>query len=123
MENITFSTKYLKYTISADARNIGFSSHGGDERIISGPCAVITADDRSVIPAVKASYDGGILSIVFADGTEADIAVSENDEYLTFTMSRLSREDFLSISFVNITLDDASSEFVGTLIGMTLSPI
>ncbi|MBR6729219.1 MAG: hypothetical protein IKL80_03565, partial [Clostridia bacterium] len=98
-----------------------FASTGGKNRILSGPCAKITLHDHSEVPSVQASLKDDVLSVTFANGTLAEIVIKEHDDYLTFTLKSVSNEDFLSISFVNIQLDDEPDDFYGTLIGMTLS--
>ncbi|MBQ4517595.1 MAG: hypothetical protein II997_03305 [Clostridia bacterium] len=121
MNTICFKTNHLQYEISSGGQNTAFSLHTGKNRIVPGPCAKITLQDYSEVPAVQASFEDDTLTVTFANGTIADITVKEHPDYLTFTLKRVSNEDFLSLSFVNIELDDEPENFYGTLIGMTLS--
>jgi len=121
MNAICFNTKYLQYEISSDGQNTGFSLCQGRNRIVPGPCAKLTLQDHSEVPAIGACCKSNVLTVTFANGTVADIVVKEHNDYLTFTLKSVSNEDFLSISFVNICLDEEPDGFYGTLIGMTLS--
>ena len=102
MSSIFLKTEYLTYEITADGKNKSFRTPDGENRLISTPAAVIVSDTRETIPSVGASRCGDILSIIFADGTEIDLAVEEKKEYMTFTLRRASRENFLCVSFLKI---------------------
>ena len=119
--SVLFKTRYLKYEIFEDGLNKSFAFANSENRIIEGPAAKIIAFDKSEVYSTRASFSGGILSLGFSDGTEAEILCSEHDEYITFTLKHVSREDFLSISFVNILLEDKDSDYQAVMIGMTLS--
>ena len=102
--SVILKTQFLSYEISDSGINKSFLAENKEERIIQTPAAFITNSDRSEIPSVKASLDCGILSLEFADGTVAALDVAQKPDYITFTLKSVSREDFLSISFLNISL-------------------
>lgn len=119
---IRLQTRYLCYEISADGQNIGFScTETGQNRVLPGPCAKIVNTDRTEVIAVRAKYDKNILTINFSDNTILELLVKEHENYITFTIQSISREDFLAVSFVNIQLDTESNDFYGSMLGMTLS--
>lgn len=122
MKLIRLQTRYLCYEISEDGKNVGFTStETGRNRVLCGPCAQIINSDRSVIDSVGAELDNGILCVTFSDGTILELQVNVRETYITFTVQSVSREDFLSVRFVNVQLDDKPGSFYGTLMGMTLS--
>ncbi|MBE6930165.1 MAG: hypothetical protein E7463_07800 [Ruminococcaceae bacterium] len=122
MSVITFQTRHLRYEIGPDGSNRAFTDlRTGRNRVLPGPCAAIVRDDHTEIPAVAAVCRDHLLIVTFADGTTADILAAEQNDYLTFTLKAVSREDFLAIAFVNITLDEQTDDFPGCLVGMTLS--
>ena len=122
MSTISFKTNYFTYEIAENGQNIGFtSSLTGVNRIKKSPCAKITSSCGNIFEATGAKYQNGVLYLTFSNGITAETEVKEKEEYLTFTLKKVSSEDFLSISFVNIELDDNPDGFFGTLIGMTLS--
>jgi len=122
MNVIRFQTKYLRYEISSDGQNVGFLDIAtGQNRVAKGACAKITLNDRSEVYATGAARHENVLALVFSNGTTAEVLVDEQETYITFTLQSVSNDDFLSISFVNIELDDASEAFVGSLLSMTLS--
>ncbi len=114
-------TKYVQYEISESGKNVRFSCDKAECKIKNTPCSFITNNDRSIVDAVGAKYEDGILSLTFSDGTDAKVAVAEKDDYLTFTLKEVSREDFISIAFVNIEIEESGKDLVGCLMGMTLS--
>ena len=114
-------TKYISYEISERAINTGFYSGDAELKIKNTPCAYITNNDRTIINAVGAELKDNILSLTFEDGTKAEVSVEEKDEYLTFTLKSVSREDFLSIAFVHMEVEDSSDDICACLMGMTLS--
>ncbi len=117
--SIIFKTSYLTYEISDNGINESFRTQNGEERLIKTPTAVITNADRSEIPSVSAGFADGKLTIKFADGTLAVLDVAEHADYITFTLASISREDFLSISFLNIHLDDGQGDYEGVMLAMT----
>ena len=120
--SVLIETKYLRYEISSEGRNVCFYDLvSGQNRVIEGPCAKVTLHDRSEVYPVSAVRNGDILSLSFENGVAVDVGICEHESYVTFTLVNVSSEDFLSISFVNIELDDASESFVGALLSMTLS--
>ena len=121
MAAIAFKTKYLTYEITDDGKNKAFRTANGEDRLIASPAAVITSESREQIPSVGASYADGILSLTFADGTEISLAVEEKTEYITFTLCRASREDFLSVSFLNVSLSEGAGAYEAVMMGMTLA--
>ncbi len=122
MSSICFKTKYLLYEINENGQNLQFTSAlSGQNRIANSPCAVITNNDHTVVNASGVSLCGDVLEIRFSDCTTAEVLVTCCEEYLTFTLKSVSRENFLSISFVNILLDDNSEDYHGCLVGMTLN--
>ena len=122
MGNIVFRTKHLVYEITEDGRNVGFYSEAsGKNRALEGPCAVIVCNDHTEIPVTKAMRKENMLLLIFEDGTRATVQVGEKEEYITFTLCSVTRQDFLAIAYVNIVLDDQPEDFYGTLMGMTLS--
>lgn len=122
MDTISFKTKDLCYKISKDGQNISFASlKTGVNRIVKGACAKITLLNGDVAEATRAEFKNGVLYITFSNGILAETEVKEHEDYITFTLKKVSSEDFLSISFVNINLDDNPNGFWGTLVGMTLS--
>ena len=80
MAAIAFKTKYLTYEITADGKNKAFRTANGEDRLIASPAAVITSESREQIPSVGASFEDGILSLTFANGTEIGLAVEETAE-------------------------------------------
>ncbi len=121
MSSIVLKTEYLAYEITADGKNKSFCTKDGEDRLIPSPAAVIFSEDRKEIPSVGASLHEGILSLTFADGTGIDLAVEERDEYITFTLHRVSREDFLCVSFLNVNLGEGSGAYEAVMMGMTLA--
>lgn len=121
MSSILFKTEYLTYEITADGRNKSFRTPDGEDRLISAPAAVIVSETRETIPSVGASRCGDILSLTFADGTEIDLAVEEKKEYITFTLRRASRENFLYVSFLNVQLGEGSGAYEAVMMSMTLA--
>ena len=121
MAAIAFKTKYLTYEITEDGKNKAFRTANGEDRLIASPAAVITLESREQIPSVGASFDGGILSLSFADGTEIGLSVEQKAEYITFTLCCASREDFLSVSFLNVSLADGEGAYEAVMMGMTLA--
>lgn len=120
MNNIIFKTDFIKYEISASGENV-FLGFGDKENFINKtPVAFITNNNREIINSVAASFKDGILTVTFADDTVAEIEVSERKSYLTFTLKKISQEDFLSISYVNISVKECRENCL-CLIGMTLS--
>jgi len=120
--SIVFQTDYLIYEISETGQNVRFTEiNSGNNRSLPAPCAFITGNDRTVIPAVGAALEQDILSIRFADRTTAELQVLCNRTYMIFTLRAVSRTDFLSISFVNIPLREEPSSFCGCLMGLTLA--
>ncbi len=119
--SILFKTAYLTYEITEDGKNKAFRTKNGEDRLIPTPAAVILSLDRKEIPSVGASLRGGILSLTFEDGTEIDLAVEEKQTYITFALHRASREDFLSVSFLNVILSDGSGVYEAVMMGMTLA--
>lgn len=117
--SVTFKTSYLTYEISDNGISKSFRTQNGEDRIIPTPAAIITENDRRENPTVKASFADGILTLNFADGATAEIEVRESADYITFTLKSISREDFLSLSFVNIHLTDGKGDYEGVLLGMT----
>ena len=120
MKSIALKTKYLTYCISEDGRNISFSANGED-RLIETPVAVILTEKHEEIPSVRASFSDGILSIAFCDGTRMELLVEQKARYITFTLKSISREDFLSVSLLNVQLADGARDFEAVMLGMTLS--
>lgn len=122
MSSIILKNSLFKYEISENAENLCFSFANSDiNRIVPTPCALITNNDKSIVYANKASFKNDVLYIAFSDGTNAEVLTDCTKSYITFTLKAVSRTDFLSISFVNIQLDDNSDDYYGCLIGMTLS--
>ena len=97
MEKIVFKTRYLTYEITDVGINKSFTSPDGKNRLIASPAALIVNNDKSEVPSVKASLSGDILSLRFADGTNCELAVQETQNYITFTLKSVSRDDFLYI--------------------------
>jgi len=114
-------TKYVEYEISESGRNVRFSCDTKKCKIKDTPCAFITNNDRSTVEATGAKYEDGVLNLTFSDGTFAKVEVAEKSDYLIFTLKEVSREDFISIAFVNIEIEESSEDLVGCLMGMTLS--
>ena len=121
MSSILFKTVYLTYEITEDGKNKSFRTKDGEDRLICAPAAVIMTEKREEIPSVSATFHEGILSLTFADGTEIHLAVEEKKEYITFTLRRVSREDFLCVSFLNINLSEGSGAYEAVMMGMTLA--
>jgi len=119
VENIVFKTRYLTYEITDVGINKSFTSSDGKNRLIASPAALIVNNDKSEVPSVKASLSGGILSLRFADGTNCELAVQETQNYITFTLKSVSRDDFLYISFLNISLSDTDGDYEAVMMGMT----
>lgn len=119
MKNIVFKTKYLTYEISRDGRSAAFTTADGESRLTDAPCAVIAENDRSIIPTVGASLSDDRLTLRFADGTVCVLLTEVTEEYITFTIESVSCEDFLYISFVNISLTERKGDFEAVLMGMT----
>ena len=117
--SIVLKTEFLTYEISDNGTNISFREANGRERIIPSPAAIITESCGTEIPSVGASLSGDILTLNFADGTVAALEVSEKKSYLTFTVKSVSREDFLSLSFINLHLSDTDGDNEGVLLAMT----
>ena len=122
MENIVLKTKYLEYSISSEGKNLSFTNLKTNEnRILDSYACFITENDRSQTYPIKASYNGEVLTYIFSDDTEMNLKVDTYSEFLTFTLLSISREDFLSVAFVNVLLDDNSTTFEGVLMGLTLA--
>lgn len=120
MSNISFKTEYAEYIITGEGQNLSFAVNKGDNLVLPSPFAYITNNDREKIPSVYASLADDELTIKFADGTSAKIFVETNKEFITFTLGHISREDFLSVTYVNIELMEHDM-YCGCLMGMTLS--
>lgn len=121
MSNIIFKTKYLKYEISESGENVYFGYDEDNKNyIIKSPVAFITNCDREVLNCTGAKYENDTLKLVFADKTTAEIEVFQKDNYLTFKLKKVSRENFLSITFVNINVKESENN-CACLMAMTLS--
>ncbi len=118
---ILFKTAYLTYEITEDGKNKAFRTKNGEDRLIPSPAAVILSEDRKEIPSVSAVRAGNILSLTFEDGTEMDLTVEESKTHITFTLRRVSREDFLFVSFLNVNLSDGDGAYEAVMMGMTLA--
>lgn len=121
MSDIVLKTKYLSYTVTEDGQNKSFRTANGEDRLTRSPAAVILSADRKEIPSVGAVRSGDILSLTFKDGTEVDLFVEERETYITFTLKRASREDFLFVSFLNLILSEGDGAYEAVMMGMTLS--
>ena len=121
MPSIVLKTKYLAYEITENGKNQAFRTADGEDRLISAPAAVIVSEKREEIPSVGASLCDGILALSFADGTEIELAVEEKPEYITFTLRRVSRENFLYVSFLNVSLGEGRGAYEAVMMGMTLA--
>jgi hypothetical protein len=119
MKNIIFKTKYLTYEISADGRCAAFSAADGENRIIDTPAAVIVNNDGGIIPSVEASISEDRLTLRFEDGTVCALLAEATEKYLAFTVESVTREDFLYISFVNISLSKREGGYEAVLMAMT----
>jgi len=119
--SVIFETKYLRYEINDCGQNSAFITCGAENRIIKGPAAKVINADKSEVISTSAAYSDGILVLGFEDGTEARVICDENEEYITFTLKSVSREDFHAISFLNILLSENRSDYQAVMIGMTLS--
>lgn len=120
MKNIIFKTNHLEYIISQSGENLSFTFDNGKNVAKKAPCSYITNSDRKKIFVCGATFAGDILTLTYEDSTIAKILVHQMEEYITFTLKSITREDFLSISFVNIELND-TGEWCGCLLGMTLA--
>lgn len=116
-----FKTDHVCYEISENAVNTAFYCESASCKIKNTPCSFITNNDRTVVNAVKATFENSILCLEFADGTVAEVEVVQNSDYMTFTLQAVSRTDFLSIAFVNLEVEQSSDELCACLMGMTLS--
>ena len=121
MSSILFKTAYLTYEMGEDGKNKSFRTADGEDRLLSSPAAMILSEDRKEIPSVGASFCDGILSLIFQDGTEVDLFVEEKEEYITFTLRRTSRENFLFVSFLNVILGEGGGAYEAVMMGMTLA--
>ena len=119
--SILLKTAYLTYEIGEDGQNKAFRTKNGEDRLIQAPAALITTEAHEQIPSTAASFADGTLSLTFRDGTEIDLAVEERAEYITFALHRASREDFLSVSFLNVNLADGNGAYEAVMMGMTLA--
>lgn len=117
--SIVFKTNYLSYEISENGTNKSFRTKNGEDRLIPSPVAIITNNDGSKINTVYAELSENLLTLKFADETSLTLAAEENGDYITFTVKSLSREDFLSLSFVNVHLSDGCGDYEGVLLAMT----
>ncbi len=120
MKTFAFKTRYLTYEISEDGQNAAFLANGED-RLIKTPTAVILNADRTEVSSVGARFADGILFITFSDGTEMSLLTEQKERYITFTLRNITREDFISVSFLNLQLADGSGDFEAVMLGMTLS--
>ena len=120
MKTVALKTKYLTYEISEDGPNAAFLA-GGEDRLIKGPAAVILNGDRTEVPSVGAALDGKVLTLTFADGTHMALLVEERERYITLTLQGVSREDFISVSLLNVHLADRKGDCEAVMLGMTLA--
>ena len=122
MQNITFKTKYLEYVISPFGDNISFKSLlNGKERIKKSKAFFITETGGNIVNAKGVSYNDGTLLVVFEDDTKMELKVEIFDEYLTFELSKISRQNFLSVAICNVLLNSNNASFEGVLMALTLS--
>lgn len=121
MAAVVFKTEYLTYEITADGKNKSFRTENGEDRVISSPAAIILSEDRKEIFSVGASFSDGVLTVTFEDGTVLDLSVEQKKYYITFTVKKASREDFLRVSFVNVPLTEGDGAYEAVMLGMTLS--
>ncbi|MBR5439452.1 MAG: hypothetical protein IKV61_04470 [Clostridia bacterium] len=122
MQNITFKTKYLEYVISPFGDNISFKSLlNGKERIKKSKAFFITEIGGNIVNAKGVSYNDGTLLVVFEDETKMELKVEIFDEYLTFELSKISRQNFLNVAICNVLLNSNSTSFEGVLMALTLS--
>lgn len=121
MDQIRMQTRFMRYEVSAQGENVYFGPIHTEENLIEKtPCAALVTQEHQELRAVSASMEAEILHIGFEDGTTADVSVGIHENYITFTLKQVSREDFLAIAFVNIRIHDGRN-FAGSLMGMTCS--
>ena len=119
MDTIIFRTKYLSYEVTRDGLNKSFVTSDGENRLISGPMAIIVNNDGSKVKSIEATLDGKLLTILFSDGTALKLLVQETRNYITFTVTSISREDFLYVSFLNVYLSERIGDYEAVMMAMT----
>jgi len=118
-DSIVIENAYVRYAISPDARNIGFTDKktGTDylKRDTPSLCALVRRDGKEY-PATFASFSGGRLVIRFEEaGAEAVLRVEPRNSYIRFTVESVTDEKIDSLVFLNIplTLKDRPDESFG----------
>lgn len=128
---ITLATKTFHYVIGEDGRNQAFIDlETGENHMKAGYCAYLTDREKKQYFPVSAAYEGDLLRIVFANGTEIAVKVESYEAFLTFTLEAVSDEDFHAVAFVNMevnidyssySLEEGIGGFTTALMGFTVS--
>jgi hypothetical protein len=122
--DISFKTKFLRYTIAPNGKNLEFTDTAtGRNYIVDGYCGKLVDKEGNVHYPVSVVYDKPNLKITYKNGILVVIEVTEHREYLTFTLASISNEDIYSVSIADIEVKidyDNDSSFIASCIGMTL---
>jgi hypothetical protein len=107
-DSIVIENAYVRYTISPDARNLGFidKKTGTDYLRHDTPsfCALVRRDGKEY-PATFASFSGGRLVIRFDEaGAEAVLRVEPRNSYIRITVESVTDKKIDSLVFLNIPL-------------------
>jgi len=121
---ISFQTRYVRYSITQDGKNVEFTDLStGRNYATGGYCGkLVDMQKQEHVPAAVA-YNDSLLEVTYANGIVATISVVERENYLTFRLVSVSEESFYSITIAHIDVDidyDNHGSFVASCLSMTL---
>lgn len=121
---VTFQTKFLRYSITPDGKNLEFTDiSAGRNYAAGGYCGKLIDRERKEHFPASISYRAPYLEVAYGNGITAVVAVAEHEEFLTFQLVSVSSDHFYSISIVDVEVDidyDNDSSFVASCMSMTL---
>ncbi|MBN2316520.1 MAG: hypothetical protein JXM79_21510 [Sedimentisphaerales bacterium] len=105
---IVIENAYVRYTLSAEGKNIGFLDRvtGTDylKRDTSSACALIRCHGTEY-PATSAQWNNGLLKIEFSRANvTAILRVEVLDSYIRFTVESITGDTIESLTFLNVPL-------------------
>ena len=127
----TLQAAGFSYTVADNGKNISFVDlKTGTNHVVDGYCAMLTDYEKNEHFPVSASYEDGLITVVFDNDVTITTEVENYDEYITFTLKSVSSQDYHAVAFVNIEVDmdyskyslDAKIDgFTAGLMGLTVS--
>lgn len=122
--SISFQNKYYTLTVSETAEVLEFADilTKKNYAVCGKPFGILETADHKIINACSAELCGDILTVKYEKGFYTKTKVTENEEYLLFSIIEVANLDYYYVSFADLTVDiDYNNDSSFVACGMGLS--